>query len=170
MGDLCKISWKKVGDILDHISTVEPHFLHHKPQCIPGIVNLDYKFHGLSCFWGFHMFKKVQNQSRKTFVIRLPKFHSVNMARKCHQWASFSIVKWFFEHYSFGSLTTDVFIDWFRNFSCISMPQKQESPWNFWSRLKIPRTHCVRSFPPFSTMSSSIARCVRAMEDYLLWS
>ena len=25
---------------------------------------------------------------------------------------------------------------------CIRKPQKQETPWNFWSRLKIPGAHC----------------------------
>ena len=42
-------------------------------QCAPGIFNLDQKFHGVSCFWGLYMHKIVQNQSRKTSVIRLPK-------------------------------------------------------------------------------------------------
>ena len=42
------------------------------------------------------------------------------------------------------------------------MPQKQESPWNFWSRLKIIGAHCVRLFvrPTFYVtlpLSSSIA-------------
>ena len=82
-----------------------------RTQCAPSISNLDQKFHGLSCFWGIDIHEIVQNQSRKTSVIRLPKFTTVNMARKCHQGASFSIEKLFFEHLSFGSLTTDVFID-----------------------------------------------------------
>ena len=55
--------------------------------------------------------KTVQNQSRKTSIIRLPKFTTVNVARKCHQRASFSIENLLFEDYSFGSLMTDVFLD-----------------------------------------------------------
>ena len=39
-------------------------------QCAPSIFNLDQKFHGLPCFWSFHTYKRVQNQSRKTSVIR----------------------------------------------------------------------------------------------------
>ena len=38
-------------------------------QCAHSMFNLDQKFHGL---WGFHVYKRVQNQSRKTSVIRLP--------------------------------------------------------------------------------------------------
>ena len=37
-----------------------------------------------------------QNQSRKTSVIRLPKYASVNTARKCPQHASFSIENIFY--------------------------------------------------------------------------
>ena len=48
------------------------------PQCAPGIFNLDQNFHGVFCFWDFQMYK---NQSRKTSVIRLPKFTFVNMAK-----------------------------------------------------------------------------------------
>ena len=77
---------------------------------MPGIFNLDQKFHGLSYFWGIDIHKTIQNQSRKTSVIRLPNFTTVNMARKCHQQASFSIEHLFFEDYSFGSLMTDVFL------------------------------------------------------------
>ena len=51
-------------------------------QCTPCIFNLDQKFHGLSCFWGIDIHETVQNQSRKTSVIRLPKFTTVNMTRK----------------------------------------------------------------------------------------
>ena len=80
-------------------------------QCAPSIFNLDQKFHGLSCFWGIDIHETVQNQSRKTSVIRLPKFTTVNMARKWNQQASFSIENLFFEDYSFGSLMTDIFLD-----------------------------------------------------------
>ena len=59
-------------------------------QCTPDIFNLDQKFHGLSCFWGIDIQETVQNQSRKTPVIRFPKFTTVNMARKYHQRAGFS--------------------------------------------------------------------------------
>ena len=37
----------------------------HSTQCAPFIFNLDQKFHGLSCFWGFHLYERVQNQLRK---------------------------------------------------------------------------------------------------------
>ena len=77
----------------------------------PGIFNLDQKFHGLSCFWGLYIQETVQNQLKKTSVIGLQKFTTVNMARKCPQNASFSVENLFFEHYSFGSLMTDIFLD-----------------------------------------------------------
>ena len=41
-------------------------------QCAPSIFILDQKFHGLSYFWGIDIHEAVQNQSRKTSVIRLP--------------------------------------------------------------------------------------------------
>ena len=65
------------------------------------------------------------------------------MARKCHHWASFSVENLFFDDYLFGSLMTDVFLDWFWTLLCTWKPPKQESPWNFWSRLKILGAHCV---------------------------
>ena len=79
----------------------------HTTQCVPGIFNLDQKFHGLSCFWGIDIHETVQNQSRKTSVIRLPKFTTVNMAKKCHQPARISIKNLFFEDDSPGSPMTD---------------------------------------------------------------
>ena len=88
----------------------------------PSTFNLDQKFHGLSCFWGIDIHKTVQNQSRKTSVIRLPKFTTVNMARKWHQRPSFSIDNLFFEDYFFGSLMTDIFLDWFLTFLFIWNP------------------------------------------------
>ena len=60
---------------------------------------------------GVDMHEIIKNQSRKTSFIRLPKFTTVNIARKCHQGASFSIKKVFFEDYFFGSLMKDVFLD-----------------------------------------------------------
>ena len=60
---------------------------------------------------GLYMHETVQNQSRKTSVIRLPKFTIVKMARKGHQHASFSIENLFFEDFCFGSLMTDVFVN-----------------------------------------------------------
>ena len=83
----------------------------HKSQCAPSVFNLDQKFHGLSCFWGIDIHETGQNQSRKTSVIRLPKFISVNMVRKCHHRASFSIENLFLEDYSFANLMTDVFLE-----------------------------------------------------------
>ncbi len=80
-------------------------------QCTPVFFNLDQKFHGISCFWGLYIHETVQNQSRKTSVIGLPKFTTVNMARKCPQHASFRIENLFFEDYCFGSPMTDVFLD-----------------------------------------------------------
>ena len=85
--------------------------LDKRAHCAPSIFNLNQKFHGFSCFLGIDIHETVQNQSRKTSVIRLPKFTTVNMARKWHQRASFSIENLFFEDYSFGSLMTDVFLD-----------------------------------------------------------
>ena len=83
------------------------------PQCAPapGIFNLNQKFHGLFCFWGLYIHETVWNLSRKISVISLPKFTTINMARKCHQQANFSIKNLFFEDYSFGSPMTDVFLD-----------------------------------------------------------
>ena len=112
-----------------------------QPQCAPGIFNLNQKFHGVSCFWGLYIHEIVQNQSRKTSVIGLPKFTIVKMARKCHHHATFTIENLIFEDYSFGSPMTDVFLDWFWILLYIWKPQKQETPWNFWSRLKIPGAH-----------------------------
>ena len=114
-------------------------------QCTPGIFNLNQKFNGLSCFWGLYIHEAVQNQLRKTSVIRLLKFTIVNMARKGHQHANFSIKNLFFEDYCFGSLMTDVFLDWFWTLLHKWKPQKQESPWNFWSRLKILGTRITLS-------------------------
>ena len=59
--------------------------LGQKSQCAHSIFNLDQKFHGLSCFWGIDIHETVQNQSRKTSVIRLSRFTTANMARKCLQ-------------------------------------------------------------------------------------
>ena len=80
-------------------------------QCTPSIFNLDQKCHGLSCFWGFLMYKRVQNQSRKTSVIRLQKsnpqktsFSILKLALRWHFLAMFTLV-------NFGSLMTDVFLD-----------------------------------------------------------
>ena len=103
----------------------------------PCILNLDQKLHGLSCFRSIDTHETFQNQKWKTSVIP-----SVNMARKCHQRASFSTENLFFEHQSFGSLMTDIFLDWFWTLLDIWKPQKQESPWNFRSRLKMPGAHC----------------------------
>ena len=75
-------------------------------QCAPSIFNLDQKFQRLSCFCGIDIHETVQEQSRKTSVIRLPKFTTVNMARIWHQWASFSIENLIFVDYSFESLIT----------------------------------------------------------------
>ena len=57
-------------------------------QHAPGIFNLDQKIHGFSYFWGIYIYETVQNQSRKTSLIRLPKFTIVDIAGKCHQYAS----------------------------------------------------------------------------------
>ena len=51
----------------------EVNFDQYNSQCAPGIFNLDQKFHRVSCFWGFQIYKRIQNQSRKTSVIGLPK-------------------------------------------------------------------------------------------------
>ena len=80
-------------------------------QCAPGIFNLNQKFHRLSRFLGIDIHMKGQNQSRKTSVIKLPKFTSINIVGKFHQRASFITENLFFEDNSFGSLMTDVFLD-----------------------------------------------------------
>ena len=80
-------------------------------QCAPGIFNLNQKFHGVFCFWGLFTHEIAQNLSRKTSVIGLPKFTTVNMARKWNQRASFSIENLFFEDYSLGSPITDDFFN-----------------------------------------------------------
>ena len=85
--------------------------LYSMSQCAPGIFNLDQKFHGVSCFWGRYIHEIVQNQSRKTSVIGLPKFTIVKMARACHHHVTFTIENLIFEDYSFGSPMTDVFLD-----------------------------------------------------------
>ena len=41
-------------------------------QCNSDIFTLDQNFHGLSYFWGLYTHVTVQNQSRKTSIIRLP--------------------------------------------------------------------------------------------------
>ena len=64
-------------------------------QCAPGIFNLDQKFHGVSCFWGLYIHEIVQNQSRKTSVIGLPKFTIVKLARKStHHFYHGKLVFW----------------------------------------------------------------------------
>ena len=90
--------------------TQGPLYQGEEAQCALSIFNLDQKFHGLSCFWGIDIHETVQNQSRKTSVIRLPKFTTVKMARKWNQRASFSIENLFFEDYSFESQVTDGFL------------------------------------------------------------
>ena len=106
----------EIDDIMEMISSMTWNvgkscvtFLYS--QCTPGNFNLEQKFHGLSCFLSIGIHETVQNQSIKTSVIKLPQFTTVIMAKKCHQRASFSMENLFFEHYSSGSLMTDVFID-----------------------------------------------------------
>ena len=77
---------------------------YYKTQCPPGTFKLYQKFLGLFGFWSLYIYETVQNQSRKTSVIRLPKFTTVNMARKWHQRASSSIENLFFEDYSLEAL------------------------------------------------------------------
>jgi len=57
------------------------------------------------------MYKTIQNQLKKTSVIGLPKFTSVNMAENCHPTKSFSKKNMFFEDYLFGSPMSDVFFN-----------------------------------------------------------
>ena len=54
-------------------------------QCAPGIFNLEQKFHGLSCFCGFHVCKRVQNQLKKHLSLG---FQNSNSKK-----AKFSIMK-----------------------------------------------------------------------------
>ena len=58
-------------------------YLSTHTQCALGIFNLEQNFHGLSLFCGLCIHETVQNQSGKTSVVGLPKFTTVNMARKC---------------------------------------------------------------------------------------
>ena len=60
---------------------------------------------------GVFIYMKSSESVKKTSVIGLPKFTTVNMARKWNQRASFSIENLFFEDYSFRSLMTDDFLD-----------------------------------------------------------
>ena len=63
----------------------------HCTQCAPGIFKLDQSSMSLFAIGLFlYIRETVQNQKRKTSVIRLPKFTTVNMAWKCPQYASFS--------------------------------------------------------------------------------
>ena len=117
LGDRWIVGRSKQASVRSSIRPTD--ILRYSPQCAPSIFNLDQKFHGLSCFWGIDIH---ETQSRKPSVIRLPNFNTVNMARQWNQRASFSTENLFFEDYSFGSLMTDVFLDWFRTTSCISMP------------------------------------------------
>ena len=55
------------------------------------------------------MCKTDQNWLKKTSYIRLPKFTSIDMAKKCHHRPIFSIENLFFEDHCFGSPMTDVF-------------------------------------------------------------
>ena len=82
------------------------------PQCTLGIFTLDKSSMDFLAFVALiYLHKTIQNLSRKASVIKLPKFTTVNMSRKCHQQATFSIENLFFEDYSFGSRMTDVFLD-----------------------------------------------------------
>ena len=90
-----------------------PWFLQPKPKSPWIFYNPNKKDHGLFHFYIAVIFKKDQNQLQKTSVIGLPEFTSINMAEKCHQWASFSIENPFFEDYSFGSPMRNGFFNWF---------------------------------------------------------
>ena len=76
---------------------------------------------------------------------------------------------------NFGSLMTDVFLDWFWIVPCITMLQKQESPWNFWFRLKILGAHCVAAAMLHQkhnifSQSCCIAHCLWLLAYFLLKS
>ena len=62
-------------------------------QCAPAFSNPDQKVHGHFHFYIVVMYKKIQNQLKKTSVIGLPKFTIVNMAQKCHKHVSISVKK-----------------------------------------------------------------------------
>ena len=79
---------------------------------------------GLSCFWDIDVNEMVQNQSRKTSVIRLPRFTTENIAKKWPQNANFSIKNLVFDNYCFVSLMRGVFLDWFLALFYIWTPQK----------------------------------------------
>ena len=84
---------------------------------------------------------EIQFKNAKNAFLKC-KIHLLKFTEKCHQRASFSKENLFFEYYSFGSLMTDVFLDWFWTLVYAWKLQKQESSWKFWSRLKILVAHC----------------------------
>ena len=66
--------WKILQDFADFVRFQKSLYDPIIPsQCAPGIFNLDQKFHGFSCFWCFHICKRVQTKSKETSVIGLPK-------------------------------------------------------------------------------------------------
>ena len=85
--------------------------LYQKTQCAPGFSFPTQKVHGIFHFNIAGMYKTDQNQLKKTSVIRLPKFTSIDMVKKCNPCLSFSIENPFFEDYCFGSLMTDGFFN-----------------------------------------------------------
>ena len=87
------------------------HKCYFYTQCAPGFFNPNQKVHGIFHFYVEGLYKTDQNQFEKPSVIRLPKFTSVDMTKKCHQRLSFSKENPFFEDYCFGSLLTDGFFN-----------------------------------------------------------
>ena len=107
-----KIHQTLLGGVEFHQRFVQKVIVQYgQTQCSPCIFNLNQNCHGFYLLWGFYIHETVWNLSRKTSVIRLPRFTTENMAMKCPQHASFSTENLFFENYYFGSPMTDVFLD-----------------------------------------------------------
>ena len=80
-------------------------------QCTSTFSNPEQKFHGVFHFYIAVMCKKIQNQLKKTSVIRLLKFAIVNMAENCHQPTSFSKENMLLGDYFFESPMSDIFFN-----------------------------------------------------------
>ena len=107
-------------------------------QCAPGFSDLKQKVHGVSHSWIY----KISESVEKTINHQASKIHFYKLAKKSHQWTSFSIENPRFEDYCFGSLMTDGFFNWFWSVLYIPAISKWKSPWSFWYGLEKTGTHC----------------------------
>jgi len=73
------------------------------------------------------------------FLTRLSEIGDYNQS------GSIRNTSWVFRKFRYWTqCAPGIFLDWFWTLLLIWKPQKQETPWNFWSRLKIPGAHCVK--------------------------